>query len=112
MIRAVPDRLRRSSCPQTESLRIFRAAMMAAVVCALGAIAALAQTPLHDPQYTDADIAYGATLYTSRCVTCHGPGIKQGKFDMPNPGLPKLNIKNGMKDEEKKHLAMMKFMVW
>jgi hypothetical protein len=44
------------------------------------------------------------------CVTCHGPGIKQGKFDMPNPALPKLNVKNGMKDEEKKHPAMMKFM--
>jgi|RhiMethySRZTD1v2_1073278.scaffolds.fasta_scaffold51342_3 putative heme-binding domain-containing protein len=86
MIRAVPDRLRRSSCPQTESLRIFRAAMMAAVVCALGAIAALAQTPLHDPQYTDADIAYGATLYTSRCVTCHGP---QGD------GIGGVNLRTG-----------------
>ena len=31
-----------------------------------------AQAPLHDSQYADADIAYGATLYTSKCVTCHG----------------------------------------
>src|SRR6185295_11446100 len=31
-----------------------------------------AQAPLHDSQYPDADIAYGATLYASRCVTCHG----------------------------------------
>ena len=31
-----------------------------------------AQTPLHDNQYSDADIAYGATLYAARCVTCHG----------------------------------------
>ena len=31
-----------------------------------------AQTPLHDSQYSDADIAYGAALYTARCVTCHG----------------------------------------
>ena len=31
-----------------------------------------AQAPLHDAQYAEADIAYGATLYTSRCVTCHG----------------------------------------
>jgi putative heme-binding domain-containing protein len=29
--------------------------------------------PLHDSQYPDADIAYGATLYTAKCVTCHGP---------------------------------------
>ena len=33
---------------------------------------AAAQAPLHDSQYADADIAYGATLYTSKCVTCHG----------------------------------------
>lgn len=31
-----------------------------------------AQAPLHDSQYSDADIAYGASLYASRCVTCHG----------------------------------------
>jgi putative heme-binding domain-containing protein len=31
-----------------------------------------AQAPLHDSQYADADIAYGATLYASKCVTCHG----------------------------------------
>lgn len=24
------------------------------------------------------------------CKTCHGPGAEQGKFDMPNEGLPKL----------------------
>ena len=33
---------------------------------------AWAQAPLHDSQYADADIAYGATVYTARCVTCHG----------------------------------------
>jgi len=31
-----------------------------------------AQAPLHDAQYPDSDIAYGATLYASKCVTCHG----------------------------------------
>jgi len=31
-----------------------------------------AQAPLHESQYADADIAYGATLYTAKCVTCHG----------------------------------------
>src|ERR1700734_3760243 len=51
----------------------------AAVVLAMGlwtispaAGPAQVQAPLHDAQYSDADIAYGATLYTSRCVTCHG----------------------------------------
>src|SRR2546428_8589446 len=36
------------------------------------AAALVAQAPLHDSQYSDADIAYGATLYASKCVTCHG----------------------------------------
>ena len=38
----------------------------------LAAPRAEAQAPVHDSQYADADIAYGATLYTSKCVTCHG----------------------------------------
>jgi len=33
---------------------------------------ALAQAPLHDAQYSDSDIAYGAKLYVDKCVTCHG----------------------------------------
>ena len=28
------------------------------------------------------------------CQTCHGPDAKEGHFDMPNPGLPKLNFKD------------------
>jgi putative heme-binding domain-containing protein len=46
------------------------------------------QVPLHDSQYSDADIAYGSTLYASKCVTCHGPqgdaiggvNLRSGKF--------------------------------
>jgi putative heme-binding domain-containing protein len=46
------------------------------------------QVPLHGSQYSDADIAYGATLYASQCVTCHGPqgdaiggvNLRSGKF--------------------------------
>jgi len=33
-----------------------------------------AQAPLHDGQYADADIAYGAQIYASVCIVCHGPG--------------------------------------
>jgi putative heme-binding domain-containing protein len=39
---------------------------------ALCVSAAGAQAPLHDEQYPEADIKYGATVYTARCVTCHG----------------------------------------
>jgi putative heme-binding domain-containing protein len=50
--------------------------------------AAQAQAPLHDSQYPDVDIAYGATLYSSKCITCHGPqgdgiggvNLRSGKF--------------------------------
>src|SRR3954469_8773772 len=58
------------------SLRLMRnvIALIAAVVACFGLAAAAtnAQAPLHDSQYPDADIAYGASLYGARCVTCHG----------------------------------------
>jgi hypothetical protein len=43
------------------------------------------------------------------CMTCHGAGIKQGKFDMPNPKLPKLDDK-GFKKEQAKHPKAIDFM--
>ena len=53
---------------------------------ALPAVWAQAQTPLHDSQYADADIAYGAKLYTAKCVTCHGA---QGD------GIGGVNLRSG-----------------
>jgi hypothetical protein len=44
------------------------------------------------------------------CKTCHGEGVKKGKFDMPYPGLPKLDAKDGFKKIAAKHPAAMKFM--
>src|SRR4051812_17709396 len=44
------------------------------------------QAPLHDSQYSDADIAYGAKLYASKCVTCHGA---QGD------GIGGVNLRSG-----------------
>ena len=45
----------------------------AAILAGLAAASIGAQAPLHDAQYADADIAYGATLYKDKCITCHGP---------------------------------------
>lgn len=63
-------------------------AAVVGIVVSLGVATALAtaQAPLHDAQYTDADIAYGATLYASKCVTCHGA---QGD------GIGGVNLRSG-----------------
>jgi hypothetical protein len=48
-----------------------------------------------------------------QCKTCHheNPGTAKGKkFAMPNPGLPKLDFANMMKDDMAKHPDTVKFM--
>src|SRR5256885_9455499 len=52
--------------------RIPAAVISTALSIGLGMVPAYAQAPLHDAQYADADIAYGANLYKEKCVTCHG----------------------------------------
>jgi putative heme-binding domain-containing protein len=70
--------------------RVFATAVLAVVVSAIGVRSAAAQatTPIHDAQYPDVDIVYGASLYAARCVTCHGAqgdaiggvNLRSGKF--------------------------------
>src|SRR5215510_1320683 len=51
----------------------FAMAVVTIVVGAIGVLSAQAPTQqLHDAQYPDVDIALGAKLYGSRCITCHG----------------------------------------
>ena len=45
------------------------------------------------------------------CVTCHGPHAKSGKFDMPNPDLPKLDFSNELKVHKEKTPEMLTFMM-
>jgi putative heme-binding domain-containing protein len=62
--------------------------LLAVLATAVGVAAKQGQQPLHDAQYPDADIAYGLTLYQSKCITCHGPlgdaaggvNLRSGKF--------------------------------
>jgi hypothetical protein len=46
-----------------------------------------------------------------KCTTCHGPGAKDGKFDMPNPKLPKLDSADGFAKHKKKSEKMLAFMM-
>jgi hypothetical protein len=46
-----------------------------------------------------------------KCTTCHGPGVKQGKFDMPNPKLPKLDPKDKFAKHKKKSEKILAFMM-
>jgi len=66
-------------------------AFLATVSFATSVVLASAQAPgqnLHDAQYPDVDIAYGASVYAARCVTCHGAqgdaiggvNLRSGKF--------------------------------
>jgi hypothetical protein len=46
-----------------------------------------------------------------KCVLCHGAGVKDGSFTMPNPGLPKLDLTPaGMKSLRAKHAKVFEFM--
>lgn len=46
------------------------------------------------------------------CMTCHGEGVEEGKFDMPNPKLPKIpGTPDGFKAWVGKHPEMAEFMM-
>jgi hypothetical protein len=44
------------------------------------------------------------------CETCHGDGVADKTFKMPNPKLPKLNFKDGLAEWKEKAPEMLKFM--
>lgn len=63
------------------------AASLAVLATVWAASAAIGQTRSHAGQYEQADIEYGAQLFSERCVTCHG---EQGNL------LPQANLRNGV----------------
>jgi putative heme-binding domain-containing protein len=89
---ALPDVARHVIDTRTgvaDSLRSMRRAITVTVSLLVWsglAVVGHAQAPLHDTQYADADIAYGATLYSGKCVTCHGT---QGD------GIGGVNLRSG-----------------
>jgi hypothetical protein len=45
------------------------------------------------------------------CKTCHGKGVANGSFRMPNEDLPKLDVSDGFADEKKEHPEAVQFMM-
>lgn len=60
--------------------------MTAAIVWTLAPLDARAQAPTHAGQYEPADIEYGARLYASHCIACHG---ENGDL------MPQINLRSG-----------------
>src|SRR5262245_14940802 len=68
-------RLRDGTGAERRSMpRACATVMCGMVVWTIGWTVASAQSPVppHDNPYASADIAYGATVYAEKCVTCHG----------------------------------------
>jgi putative heme-binding domain-containing protein len=63
----------RKTC--TDATGVRHKCLTPLVFLTLGLSVASAQSPVppHDNLYASADIAYGATVYTAKCVACHGP---------------------------------------
>jgi putative heme-binding domain-containing protein len=70
--------------------RVFATVILSLATGVVGVrpVSAQTATQLHDAQYPDVDIAYGASLYVARCSTCHGAqgdaiggvNLRSGKF--------------------------------
>lgn len=59
------------------------------------------------PKMTPLFQAFDATHFAKvTCITCHGPGAKEGKFAMPTPDLPKLDFSK----KDPKHEKWNEFM--
>jgi hypothetical protein len=56
--------------------------------------------------------AFDAKRYANfKCITCHGAGVSDGSYKMPNPELPKLpSSKEGWEKIMKEKGDMLKFM--
>jgi len=57
-------------------------------------------------------VGHDATKFASfGCETCHGDGVKTGRFEMPNPQLPILTF-DDMSKFDRRDIEWMKAEVW
>jgi hypothetical protein len=64
------------------------------------------------PKMGDVFKGYDGKKYAEvKCKTCHGAKAEDGSFAMPNPDLPKLDIKGMLKTEKAKSPKMVEFMM-
>lgn len=64
------------------------------------------------PKMTTVFQDFDAKRYANvNCKTCHGEGAMQGKFQMPNPALPKLSLAGGFKKHMDAKPEVTKFMM-
>jgi hypothetical protein len=64
--------------------------------------------PKMGPMFHDFD---AKTFAEPRCALCHGAGVKDGTFKMPNPDLPKLPATpDGFKKLAAEKAQIMEFM--
>jgi hypothetical protein len=72
---------------------------------------ALMKTTVRPTMAAEFQAVDAADFKDFNCTTCHGPGAKQGNFKMPNPLLPKLDVKDGFKKHMTEKPAITKFMM-
>lgn len=63
------------------------------------------------PAMRDAFVGFDAERFADfDCETCHGPGVDDGTYALPNPQLPRLQHKGFFKQARKDHPDMVRFM--
>lgn len=64
------------------------------------------------PKMKDEFVAFDSKHFADmNCKTCHGDGVKDGSFKMPNAKLPKLSVEGGFKKHMAKTPEITKFMM-
>jgi putative heme-binding domain-containing protein len=81
-------------------LRFAAGGLIVLLSAAIGTLSAQQQT-LHAGEYAAADIQYGATVYASQCINCHGPNGDQ----VAGVDLRSGRFKNASSDDDLRRIV-------